>query len=270
MNKYQFLMIVSVTGNIDSVKHLTDLFIQHGYVKISFIDVVKEMTSIIYDWDIKLLSGDTDESRQWLEKEDLKWSIVFGYSVTPKAMIETASNCLQTFFHPDILNGAIENRIEKLSKQHKNIVIMDVLSHKEFCTLKKCNTVFIKMCTDDKEEIVTATFKQEYHIKIVTKNDNNKITNIFPEIINNVKYFSLESHIVNTIGKTLSLNKPKLITFFNQNKDTISSVIRAILKHYDKLDDLCLIEHPSESFIKPFVDDIINIGNNKFAGNNKI
>lgn len=69
-------MRISVSGFKNSGKStVSDILQQHGYVRLSYASVLKDMVSILFNIDRVLLDGSTSYSRRWREEplQDLQW-----------------------------------------------------------------------------------------------------------------------------------------------------------------------------------------------------
>jgi hypothetical protein len=83
-------MLIGIVGLIGSgkdtvAKRLVD---KHGFVKDSFAKSLKDAVSAMFNWDRKMLEGDTKESREWREKPDEFWSKQMGKEVTPRWVLQ--------------------------------------------------------------------------------------------------------------------------------------------------------------------------------------
>ena len=76
----------------------------YGYKKLSFGGTVKDVASIIFNWDRKMLEGDTKESREWREKVDVWWSNKLGINnLTPRYILQyVGTDLFRNHFHKDI------------------------------------------------------------------------------------------------------------------------------------------------------------------------
>ena len=119
-------MIVGVCGLIGSGKGtVADILEQeHGFVKISFADSLKDAVAAVFSWDRALLEGDTDASRAWRESVDPWWAGRLGYAdLTPRWILQMwGTEVCREGFHKDIWIASIE---KKLQDHSKNYVIPD-------------------------------------------------------------------------------------------------------------------------------------------------
>ena len=72
-------MIIGIAGFKGAGKGtIADFLVQNGYTKISFADKLKDACATIFEWDRKLLEGDTTDSRAWREEIDEWWAARLG------------------------------------------------------------------------------------------------------------------------------------------------------------------------------------------------
>jgi hypothetical protein len=83
-------MIIGIVGLIGSGKSTVGDYLKNdkGYRQVAFAGANKDVTAAVFGWDRALLEGDTKESREFREKEDLWWSLRLGESVTPRKMLQ--------------------------------------------------------------------------------------------------------------------------------------------------------------------------------------
>lgn len=106
-----------------------------SFVKMSFADTLKDITSILMGWDRKLLQGDTIESREWREKADDYWSDAFGKMITPRIILQQlGTEVLRNNFLESIWVDSLK---KKIINSDKNIVITDVRFPNEIDMIKE-------------------------------------------------------------------------------------------------------------------------------------
>lgn len=119
-------MIIGVCGLIGSGKgtvadHLVEA---HGFTKLSFADALKDSVASLFNWDRKLLEGDTEESRAWREKRDDFWSEELGREVTPRLVLQLfGTECMRHGFYDGIWVSLVKQKI--LVNPNCNFVIPD-------------------------------------------------------------------------------------------------------------------------------------------------
>jgi hypothetical protein len=99
---------------------------KEGYIKLSFSGAVKDICSILFYWDRKLLEGSTDESRKWREKVDPYWSKKLNIkNFTPRYALQyVGTNLFRDHLHKDIWLHLVEKKL--LDTDADKIVISDV------------------------------------------------------------------------------------------------------------------------------------------------
>lgn len=109
-------MIISLSGAIGSgkdtlAKHLIE---NHGFTKVSFSGVLKDIVGILFQWPRPLLEGDTRESREWREQVDEWWTdeLDLGVEITPRwALQNIATEVFRQHFHQDIWILAVKRQL---------------------------------------------------------------------------------------------------------------------------------------------------------------
>jgi hypothetical protein len=119
-------MIVGICGLIGSGKGtVADYLVQeHGFVKLSFADKLKDAVSTMFGWDRKMLEGDTDESRKWREQPDEFWSKETGKQVTPRLVLQLfGTDCMRNGFYDGVWVSLVKQQI--VNSPDTNFVIPD-------------------------------------------------------------------------------------------------------------------------------------------------
>lgn len=108
---------------------------EFNFEKDSFAKTLKDILSVMFNWDRSLLEGDSTEARNWRNKTDVWWSKKLGIdNFTPRyAMQHIGTNVFRNNFHTDIWVSTLENR---LKNSNKNIVVSDVRFLNEIRTIK--------------------------------------------------------------------------------------------------------------------------------------
>lgn len=125
----------------------------HNFIKISFASATKDVVSILFGWDRKMLEGDTQESRKEREIVDEWWSNKLNIKdFSPrKALQIIGTDVLRDGFHSDIWISIVEKKIIENLNNGKNIVISDCRFSNEMEMIKKYGgkVVCIKRNTPD-------------------------------------------------------------------------------------------------------------------------
>ena len=130
-------MIIGVVGFIGSGKGTAaDILVEkHGFVKLSFADAVKDATAAIFGWQRSLLEGDTEESREFREKNDEWWANKFGFKhFSPRLALQLmGTEAGRDVFHKDVWVYALERKME----MYQNVVIADVRFPNEIMWMRR-------------------------------------------------------------------------------------------------------------------------------------
>lgn len=152
--------IIGVLGNIGSGKGtLGDILVEEGYMQLSFAGSLKDAVSVIFHWDRGLLEGDTEESRDFREQEDLFWSRKIGYKVTPRNILQKiGTDVLRDNFLSSIWIDSLERKMYDYDK----IVVTDVRFNNEMEFIKSCNGKLI--------EVIRYLTRPEWYDKVLKLN----------------------------------------------------------------------------------------------------
>lgn len=138
--------IIALTGLKGSGKDTTADYIIKNYPnweKDSFAAVLKDITSVLFGWDRKMLAGETVEDRAKREEKDEYWSNKFGRDITPRNMLQfLGTDVLRTHLHEDIWVNALER---KIINTDKNVVITDCRFKNEIDMLRQLGAVIIRI-----------------------------------------------------------------------------------------------------------------------------
>jgi len=137
-------MIIGLVGFISSGKGTCADYLvrEHGFVKESFANSVKDSVSIIFGWDRQLLEGDTDYSRGWRERADPWWSNRFGYEFSPRSALQLmGTEAGRDVFDKNIWVYSMFRRMD----HSKNYVIADVRFPNEIQKIKEDGGMIIRV-----------------------------------------------------------------------------------------------------------------------------
>lgn len=112
--------IIGICGFQGSGKDtLADILVKkYGYTKLSYAGILKDIVSIMFDWDRDLVEGSTKESREWREQVDPWWSKRLGIpNLTPRFVLQNiGTDVFRNHFHPDIWIACVEKQLTKYQK----------------------------------------------------------------------------------------------------------------------------------------------------------
>jgi len=136
-------MFVGVVGFIGSGKGAVgDILSKLNFEKISFASHLKDVTSVMFGWDRKLLEGDTVESRKFREDVDPFWSKKLNREFTPRLALQLMGTEVgRNVFGADLWIHALENKINK----DENYVITDVRFQNEIDWIRNQKGILIEI-----------------------------------------------------------------------------------------------------------------------------
>jgi hypothetical protein len=130
-------MIVGICGLISSGKGTVADILQeqHGFVKLSFADSLKDAVAAVFSWPRNMLEGDTDLSRQWREQVDEWWANRLGIpNLSPRWVLQQwGTEVCRVGFHQDIWIASLERKL----RSEVNYVIPDTRFPNEINLIKK-------------------------------------------------------------------------------------------------------------------------------------
>ena len=135
-------MLIGLIGQIGAGKNTAaNIFADNGFTIDSFAKPLKDIVSHLFQWDRKLLEGDTVESRKWRETRDDEWTKELGFPVTPRCILqligtELGRNIICDNFWITLLCKRSEN---------KNIVVSDVRYENEYNAIKNKGGLIIRI-----------------------------------------------------------------------------------------------------------------------------
>ena len=197
------MKIIAICGFQGSGKDtLANILIKkYGYKKLSFGGTVKDVASIIFNWDRKMLEGDSKESREWREKVDDWWSKKLEIkNLTPRYILQQiGTDLFRNNFHKDIWINCLEKKLIDYDK----VVITDCRFPNELKILNKYNATIIQIYRGNlpewfndvklgkkdppKElhESETSWIKESSNYNILNNGTIEELENIIKNIINN-------------------------------------------------------------------------------------
>jgi len=140
--------IIGITGYKGSGKDTVADYLctKAFFSKVSFSEKLKDIVATLFDWDRRLLEGDSEFCRLFREDLDHKWSEKLGFNVTPRKMLQQVGTKLfRDNLHPDIWIYAMEKEIDK----HDAVIIPDVRFENEFKYIKSRGGCIISVERDD-------------------------------------------------------------------------------------------------------------------------
>ena len=98
-------MLLGICGLIGSGKDTVaeHLVKHHGFKHDSFAKCLKDAVSSMFNWDRKMLEGNTESSRHWREQPDKFWSEKMGKEITPRWVLQ--------YFGTEVMRGKMYDGI---------------------------------------------------------------------------------------------------------------------------------------------------------------
>lgn len=119
--------IIGITGLAGAGKDtIGDILVTNlsNWQKMSFAEHLKDVASLLFGFDRKMLAGETPEDRTIREQPDKFWSEKMGKDFTPRFALQfLGTNLLRNQLHQNIWVDCLER---KIVNSDKNIVITDV------------------------------------------------------------------------------------------------------------------------------------------------
>ena len=143
----KIVMIIGLCGMQGSGKDTVAniLINKYGFIKISFAGILKDVVSVMFDWDRELLEGVSKESRQWRETKDNWWSDKLLKEVTPRKVLqEIGTDVFRNNYESNIWVYCLENKLRKYGKG-TNYVISDCRFTNEINMIKKLGGYIIQV-----------------------------------------------------------------------------------------------------------------------------
>jgi len=170
------------SGKDTIAKHLVE---HHGFVKLSFADVLKDVISTVFGWDRQRLEGVTPEDRAWREQEDIWWSQKCGQKITPRTMLQKwGTDICRAHFHQKLWIFCLEQRLSALTSQGVSDVVVSDCRFEDECEVIQSNKgILIR---------VEREIPSWYH---TAKHERNNMPIAFPDI--HISEYGIVSYPVN-------------------------------------------------------------------------
>ena len=144
--------IIGITGLKGSGKDtIGDIICKNfDFQKVAFADKLKDIVSVLFDWDRKMLSGFTPEDRAIREQPDEFWSKKFEKEFTPRmALQKIGTEVMRNNLDKSIWVYCLER---KLINEDGNFVITDVRFRNEIEMIKRLGGTIIRVERGERPE----------------------------------------------------------------------------------------------------------------------
>jgi hypothetical protein len=139
-------MIISLSGYQGSGKTTVANYLveKHGFVHFSFANALKQVLSILFNWDLTKLQGTTPQDRLWRETIDTWWAEKLNIpNFSPRfAMQFIGTDIFREHFHSSFWTLIVQKQISELLETN-HIVISDCRFPDEYQMLSSFNTFFL-------------------------------------------------------------------------------------------------------------------------------
>ena len=174
----------------------------------SFAKPVKDIASVIFNWNREKLDGMTEESRKWREEKDEEWSKILNKDITPRMILQM----IGTEFGRDMLGENIWIESLKKRSENKNIVISDVRFVNEAENIKNSGGVLIRI----KRGLDPSYLNNINDIKF---NNHNELK----------EYMKIKYPMVHEANYMIGLLKPDYVIINDNTLDNLNNNIDSIL-----------------------------------------
>jgi hypothetical protein len=109
------MQVIGIVGSKSAGKDsIGNVLVKHGFTKLSFASILKDISARLFSWPRDLLEGDTIESRTWREEVDTWWSEKLGISnFTPRVALQLmGTDILRKNLHNNIWILCVEKQLQ--------------------------------------------------------------------------------------------------------------------------------------------------------------
>lgn len=158
-------MIFGICGAKGSGKNTIGEYLStmYGFKCLSFASILKDVISIMFGWDRKMLEGLTEEDRIQRETVDEWWSERLSVKCTPRWVMQNlGTDVIRAYFNDNIWIYALEKQMANYEK----IVITDVRFPNEIEFLLRKGAVLMYVDRNNSEEWINDPTKipEDLHI----------------------------------------------------------------------------------------------------------
>lgn len=170
-------MLIGITGFVGVGKSTAaSFFINKGFIPLSFATPLKDAVALLFGWDREMVEGSTEESRAWREQPDLFWSEKFGYSISPREVLQKfGTESMRNVFHSDFWIIKLFQNLDP----NKNYVVADVRFPNEGEAIRLAGGYILKIQSPTQKEAAYAHSSETQQHLI---NTDHVITNYKDEV----------------------------------------------------------------------------------------
>jgi hypothetical protein len=178
-------MIIAISGKAGSGKSTVgEIFEKSGFRIDSFATSVKDICSILFNFDREKIEGIREEDRIWRETPDKSISELLGKNFSPRdAMILIGTEIGRNIIHQDIW---IKTLFDRYEKNKINLLISDLRFPNEYEEIKKRNGIIIRINSnrEKKSDHISECALDNHNFDYII--DNNGTLDELYEQVNNV------------------------------------------------------------------------------------
>lgn len=148
--------LISVSGFLGTGKDTLGqiLIDQHGFEKVSWAGLLKDVVAVAFSWDRQMLEGSTPESREWRETVDENWAKALDMPhLTPRWVLQYwGTEVVRKGFHDSFWVASAKMKISSMLASGKKVVITDTRFANEFKTIKDLGGITIRIHRGEPKE----------------------------------------------------------------------------------------------------------------------
>jgi len=141
------MAIISLSGLIGSGKDTVSDYLvkEHGFLRASFADTLKDAVAAVFGWDRVMLEGKTPQARAEREKVDQWWAKRLGMpALTPRWVLQHwGTEVCRQGFSDEIWIASLEKKL--MTMANKNVVVSDSRFMNELAMLEKVGATTVQV-----------------------------------------------------------------------------------------------------------------------------
>ena len=141
------MAIISLSGLIGSGKDTVSDYLvkEHGFLRASFADTLKDAVAAVFGWDRVMLEGKTPQARTEREKVDQWWAKRLGMpALTPRWVLQHwGTEVCRQGFSDEIWIASLEKKL--MTMANKNVVVSDSRFMNELAMLEKVGATTVQV-----------------------------------------------------------------------------------------------------------------------------